>query len=435
MLRINQLAKELGVPNHDILDVAEKRLGLTGKSHSSNLTDDQAAQIRRVVEGKGKGGGETAPLGMHKPAAAVKVVKVSKGEPAAEAPKAEAPKAEPPRPAPSVLVKKAEPRLEAPVAPSAASPAPEAPAAEAPRASLDPEGRMRHPGEAAAPAAPAAAPKADEGFSRLKISATPAPAPKAEEKPARYIQLPQAPVKREGPSAGTGPKPEAGARPVLQRPGQPSHVQRSGERQQEKAVLPMASNTSRGEVKHEPALPPPGKRPYIPPSINQMRSEGGFSKISISDTPAPAPRPSEPARYIQLPQARPVGGARPAGTGYQGNRPSGPGGPGRGPGGPGRGPGGPGRGPGGPRPGGFGGPRPGGPGGRPGMGGAPTGPIDPNAQKGPGRGAHGAGNKKKKGYTKEQEEMDLKLRQPRSRSQQIATEYVEDEIGIVMLSE
>jgi translation initiation factor IF-2 len=66
---------------------------------------------------------------------------------------------------------------------------------------------------------------------------------------------------------------------------------------------------------------------------------------------------------------------------------------------------------------------------------APAGPIDPNSQKGPGRGAHAGGKKKKGGYTKEQQEMDLKLRQPRSRAQMIATEYVEDEIGIVMLSE
>ncbi|HJW72156.1 MAG TPA: translation initiation factor IF-2 N-terminal domain-containing protein, partial [Geothrix sp.] len=292
MMRINQLAKELGVPNHDILDVAEKRLGLTGKSHSSNLTDDQAAQIRRVVEGKGKGE-ETAPLGLHKPAAAVKVVKGPKLEKAAPAADpAPAPEA-PAKPAPSVLVKKAEPKPEAP------APAPEAPQAAAPAPQVEAKAETAP----AAPApVPAPAPRAEEGFSRLKISATPAPAPKAEEKPARYIQLPQTPAKREG-----GPKPEAGARPMLQRPGQPSHVQRSGERPQEKAVLPMASNTSRGEVKHEPVPPPPGKRPYIPPSIQQMRSEGGFSKISISDTPAPAPRPQEPARYIQLPQPRPAG--------------------------------------------------------------------------------------------------------------------------------
>jgi len=36
---------------------------------------------------------------------------------------------------------------------------------------------------------------------------------------------------------------------------------------------------------------------------------------------------------------------------------------------------------------------------------------------------------------KEQQELELKLRQPRSRAQIVADEYVQDEIGIVMLSE
>ncbi len=78
--------------------------------------------------------------------------------------------------------------------------------------------------------------------------------------------------------------------------------------------------------------------------------------------------------------------------------------------------------------------RPGGPGRGPSI--PATGPIDPNSQKGPGRGIHVGGKKKKGGYVRsKEEELDLKLRQPRSRAQQVATEYIEDEIGIVMLSE
>jgi translation initiation factor IF-2 len=76
--------------------------------------------------------------------------------------------------------------------------------------------------------------------------------------------------------------------------------------------------------------------------------------------------------------------------------------------------------------------RPGGPGRGPSL--PAAGPIDPNSQKGPGRSAT-HGKKKTKEQIREEHEMDLKLRQPRSRAQQVATEYIEDEIGIVMLSE
>ncbi|WP_291270490.1 translation initiation factor IF-2 [Geothrix sp.] len=455
MLRINQLAKELGVANQEVIEAADKRLGLQGKSHSSNLTDDQADQIRRAFQGKHKGESEAPPLALHKPSAAVKVVKAPNLPPA----KVEA---EPAKPAPAVLVKKAEPRPEprpepqaepasAPAAP-AAVPAP-APQAEAKDAKMESTAASpvapTAPQPPAAPAtaepvpAPAKAEAPQETFSRLKVSTgTPAPAPR-DDKPARYIQLP--PARPTGPAAprpaqaapagtpsGSGPRPEAGARPMVQRPGQssvPGNVQRSGMPQKEKAVLPMATNTGRGEVRHEaPAPVSPSRRPYIPPAITEMRPDQGFSRIKTSDTPAPAPRSTEPARYIQLPQARPAPGSRPSGPG---SRPGGPGGRPGGPGGPGR----PGM-----------GSRPGGPG-RPGMGSRPggpgrgpsipaSGPIDPNSQKGPGRGAHVGGKKKKGGYVRsKEEELDLKLRQPRSRAQQVASEYIEEEIGIVMLSE
>src|SRR5512133_865499 len=440
MLRINQLAKELGVANQEVIEACEKRLGLQGKSHSSNLTDDQADQLRRGFQGKHKGESDAPPLALHKPSAAVKVVKAPH-QPAP--PKAEPrPEPEPPKPAPAVLVKKAEPRPEPQPEPetAAATTAHAKTAEPAPGASASaPEAETVTPTKALAPAEPA-----QETFSRLKVSAGTAPAPR-DEKPARYIQLPparptggqgaQRPAQPSSPgqTPGSGPRPEAGARPIVQRPGQapsPGSVQRSGMPQKEKAVLQMATNTGRGEVRHDaPAPVTPSRRPYIPPAITEMRPDQGFSRIKTSDTPPPPPRSSEPARYIQLPQARPAPGSRPSGPGAR------PGGPGGRPGGPGMGsrPGGPGR-PGmGSRPGGPGG-RPGGPGRGPSI--PASGPIDPNSQKGPGRGAHVGGKKKKGGYVRsKEEELDLKLRQPRSRAQQVASEYIEEEIGIVMLSE
>ena len=422
MLRINQFAKDHGVSNHDVIDVLEKRLGIAGKSHSSNLSDDQAALLLSVFTAKPKGPVEQpqAP----RAAAPVRIVKA----PAPAAPPA--PAAAPA--APAVLVKKAP----MPEVPMAQPESPRSQSSEQP-ASAPNEVPVSVVHVAPAPAQTPETPTAPaQTFSRLRVSQAPVATPKPQE-PARYIQLPQAPAPR--------PKAEPGAKAVIQRPGQqsgqpqPGQVRRSGMPQPERTVLPMATNTGKGEIKHEPVPSPAARRFSSLPSISSLQPEGGFTKITMSDTPAPAPRSQQPARYIQLPQARPMGGgpaSRPSGPG---SRPSGPGGPSRpsGPGGP--RPGGPGARPGGPgaRP--SGPYRPSGPGGRPGgPGRGPvipnTGPIDPNAQKGPGRGASAHG-KKKKGYTKEQQEMDLKLRQPRSRAQQIATEYIEDEIGIVMLSE
>ncbi len=421
MLRINQFAKDQGVSNHEVIEVLEKRLGLAGKSHSSNLTDDQIAVLKRAFESKNKGGEESTPLALHGATAAVRIVKA--------APSAPAPVAVPAPPPPAVLLKKApmpepspapveEIRVEQPepastpvpvVSSAAVAPVPPTPT----KAEVIPvpEVRTAEPSPEPIPV--------PQTFSHLRLSQTPAPTPKVQE-PARYIQLPQQSAPR--------PKAEVGAKAVVQRPGQSNQVQRSGMPQPERAVLPMATNTGKGAVKHESTPGPAARRFSALPSISQLQPEGGFTKITMSDTPAPAPRSQQPARYIQLPPPRPVGGpsSRPSGPG---SRPSGPG---SRPSGPGSRPSGPGARPSGPyRPSGPGG-RPGGPGRGPSI--PNTGPIDPNAQKGPGRGASAHG-KKKKGYTKVQQEMDLKLRQPRSRAQQIATEYIEEEIGIAMLSE
>lgn len=186
MLRINQLAKELGVANQEVIEACEKRLGLQGKSHSSNLTDDQADQLRRGLQGKTKGEPESAPLALHKPSAAVKVVK---GHAPHTTPVE--PQPEPPKPAPAVLVKKAEPK---PEPPAPVEPSPEVKVAppilqEAPSAPVVTETPAA---TAPAPVSPIPAEPVPETFSRLKVSTAPAtPAPR-EDKPARFIQLPQA---------------------------------------------------------------------------------------------------------------------------------------------------------------------------------------------------------------------------------------------------
>src|SRR5438105_9344300 len=51
-IRINELARQLEVPSHEILEMLPK-LGVTEKkTHSSSVEDDVAEQIRRVLFGE-----------------------------------------------------------------------------------------------------------------------------------------------------------------------------------------------------------------------------------------------------------------------------------------------------------------------------------------------------------------------------------------------
>jgi translation initiation factor IF-2 len=218
----------------------------------------------------------------------------------------------------------------------------------------------------------------------------------------------------------------------------------------------MATNTGKGHVRREPVVQNKAqqpstpsqpqqsqaqpnnnrRRPFIPPSTTELRSDSGFTRITMSDTPVSAPRNSEPARYIQLPQPPQPKQQQPPARRPASTRPNGPN----------------------TRSGSSSGSRPStgnsnvrsnnssrssGPGSgaasRHGISGiVPNTPPDLSVHKGPGRGGHFAGKKKDDKRTRAEkvaEELELKLRQPRSRAQQVATEYVENEIGIVMLSE
>ena len=168
MLRINQFAKEVGVTNQDVIDALEKRLGIPGKSHSSNLTDDQISQLRRVLEGKSKGAEETTPLALHRPTTSVKVVKgEARSTPAPEPPT-------PARPASAVLVKKAEPRPV--VEPPASEPAPvETVATPALPEPVAAEAAPPTGGEAESPSGTAQTAESAPAFSKLRVSQPPAP--------------------------------------------------------------------------------------------------------------------------------------------------------------------------------------------------------------------------------------------------------------------
>jgi len=318
MTRISQLSKELGMTNADLIDVLRNRMGLADKkSHSSALSDDQVAEVKKILQ---SGGSSEAPKTIGKPP--VKVTKKIMA-PAAEAPVTSMP--------PKILVKKA--------SPPAVEEASSLQAVETSEPSLD--------------------------------HATPTPTIPTPVKslPPRLV-VPQAPK----------PQPHSTATVKLQ----------------------TATNTSKGEVKHGGT--PTGRPRYLPP-----RGEIGVYKpdttsiIKISQG-TPTNEPRKDLGRITLPTPRTPGSGRP---GMGSGRPGGPGG----------------------RP----GSRPGMSSGRPGIN-IPAGPVDPATLKGPGRSLSIGGRKKKK-EIKEAEEMELKLRQPHSRVKEIAEEYIQEEIGIVMLSE
>ena len=116
-------------------------------------------------------------------------------------------------------------------------------------------------------------------------------------------------------------RPEAGARPVIQRPGQQSQVQRSGQPQPEKTLLPMAANTGKGAVKHEPGPGPAHPAPLHPPLHH--RAALGLRVHPHQDVghPGPGPparrtgplHPAAPGPSPGLPAQRP--GGRPGGPG------------------------------------------------------------------------------------------------------------------------
>ncbi len=201
-MRVYEIAKEVGIPNKDLLTKI-RALGLEVNNHMSSLGEDDVVRIKRALERERSGGGggdKPADVAAARPATTVLRRRSTKGdEPAADAPHAEPPVATAPLPAPAPIVRRRPVSVEepAPVAPPvmarpvAVVPAP-APAPVVDVAVDAPVVRHRRvtPEVQLADEAPAPAPV----VVRAPVADAPVPPPVAVEPPARVVEAEPAPV-------------------------------------------------------------------------------------------------------------------------------------------------------------------------------------------------------------------------------------------------
>jgi len=255
-VRIYELSKDLGLDNKDVLDAAEQ-LGVAAKSHSSSISDNEAARIRQLLAKGGNGSATPAPSTAAAPGKAILTVKKA----------APAPAAMPPAAAPAPPAKPAPPARPAAVA----KPAPVAPPAKPVVVSVPPS---KPTIAAPAPARPSA------------------PAPKAA--PARPAATPAS--KPAAPSVSNRPAPSRPPAPVASRPSAPQPRAASGS----KPPVVIASKPAR------PATPAPSRKPDQP-----GRPSGRPQLVGkpVSGQPGGSNRPAPPAGRPALSQ-RPTGPQR-----------------------------------------------------------------------------------------------------------------------------
>ena len=311
-VRIYELSRDLGLDNKDVLDAAEK-LSIAAKSHSSSISDDEAARIRGLLK-VGNGARPAAAPAVAPAAPGKAILSVKKAAPGTEAqapapvkPAAAAPapaKPAPPAATPTPPAAKPAAAAPAPARPAAAAPAvPTKPAAPAARpAVVTPTPRPSGPpvrpaaGSPKPPAVKPAAPAASK-------PAAPTPRPAAPAKPA----APSAPAAR--PAAAT-PSPRPSAPPA--RPAAPA-----------KPPVVIASKPAR------PAPPAPGRKPEAPrpgapagrpqlvgrPISGQPAAAGGSRPAPPAGRPPLSQRPGMPQRPgAPVRPGQPGAGGRPAGA-------------------------------------------------------------------------------------------------------------------------
>ena len=310
-VRIYELSRDLGLDNRDVLNAAEK-LSIAAKSHSSSISDGEAAKIKALLNGNGKAaGGAKAPA---KPEAGNQIMSLKKA-PSTPSQSAAAPPSAPPSRKPEIVAKPAaKPASPAKPAPSAppsrkpevvAKPAPKpaSPAKPAPSAppSRKPE-VVAKPAPKPTPARPAQPlrPQASNRPPQQPPSRTPA---KPAAKPPVVMSKPTAPPPRPAKPAAPVPRRDQNRPPVPMRP--PNQQQRPS---------PQRSGPPRSGAPIRPGAP---QRPGMPGrsgAPQQRRGPGG-------------PGGGRPPSSLEL-VGKPIRREPNAPQGRQGGGPSRPGGPG-----------------------------------------------------------------------------------------------------------
>ena len=353
-VRIYELSKDLGLENKDVLDAAEK-LAIAAKSHSSSISDDEAARIRNLIKSGGNGSqAASAPSPAAPPQKAILSVKKAPTAPAASPAAPQAPKPVASAPAAPAKPAAAKPAAAKPVAAPSRPAAPAAPvprpAAPAPKAAkpVAPPARPAAPsapparpvaakpaaGAPARPSAPAPARPAPAIVSKTPAGAPPArkPAPPSAAAPARPAAPPPRPAaapQRPGAPAPTRPGAGGGNKPQLV--GRPQSGQGGG-RPAPPSGRPSLSQ--RPGMPTRPGAPAPvrGAKPGAPPARPQVELVGKPIRRDVSgpsggNRPAPPTRPGMPGMrkpvapgelmQLQKPGARPAAAPprRPGGPG------------------------------------------------------------------------------------------------------------------------
>ena len=265
-VRIYELSRDLGLENKDVLEAADK-LSIAVKSHSSSISDDEAAAIRGLIKGNGK----PAAQGPATPSEPPKAILSLKKAPTSDSPAA--PQAATPAAASAPV-----PPLKAPVAP----PRPSAPP-------KPPESQAAAP--VVAPARPAAAPQA-----KAPVPAAP-PSPKPPV--AKPVVVATKPAPGANPAVASQPgvptKPAAPGRPVA--PGTPVVI----------ATKPAAIASKPAVIVAKPAVvaskPAPGAAKPAPPA--KKPTVIATKPAAAAPAPAKAPAPVKPKPDAAGAPARP----------------------------------------------------------------------------------------------------------------------------------
>ena len=310
-VRIYELSRDLGLDNRDVLNAAEK-LSIAAKSHSSSISDGEAAKIKALLNGNGKAaGGAKAPA---KPEAGNQILSLKKA-PSTPSQSAAAPPSAPPSRKPEIVAKPAaKPASPAKPAPSAppsrkpevvAKPAPKPASPAKPAPSTQPSRKpevVAKPAPKPTPARPAQPlrPQASNRPPQQPPSRTPA---KPAAKPPVVMSKPTAPPPRPAKPAAPVPRRDQNRPPVPMRP--PNQQQRPS---------PQRSGPPRSGAPIRPGAP---QRPGMPGrsgAPQQRRGPGG-------------PGGGRPPSSLEL-VGKPIRREPNAPQGRQGGGPSRPGGPG-----------------------------------------------------------------------------------------------------------